>query len=117
MPLPTTTNVSQTPPVTVIPPRRNRSSFASNSGNSDVVTQGTPSSGSMPRQDRRRNRGSSSGSFASERRQFGSSHADLSDDGRELAAAIDSYKMSHHRRYITCDEMLVVMRQLGYSKS
>jgi hypothetical protein len=41
----------------------------------------------------------------------------LSEDGCELAAAIDRYKMQHHRRYITCDEMLIVMRELGYSKS
>lgn len=53
----------------------------------------------------------------SERRQFGSSHAELSEDGRELALAIDRYKIENHRRYLTCDEMLVVMRQLGYEKS
>jgi hypothetical protein len=49
-----------------------------------------------------------------ERRQFGSSHAGLSAEGRELAAAIDAYKLQHHRRYITCDEMLVVLGSLGY---
>ncbi|TWU57413.1 hypothetical protein [Rubripirellula reticaptiva] len=53
----------------------------------------------------------------SERRQFGSSHAGLTDDGRELALAIDQYKIEHHRRYLTCDEMLDVMTSLGYSKS
>ena len=52
-----------------------------------------------------------------ERRQFGSSHDGLSDDGRELALAIDQYKLENHRRYITCDEMLFVLRQLGYEKS
>ncbi|MEM1227231.1 MAG: hypothetical protein AAGJ40_16150 [Planctomycetota bacterium] len=51
-----------------------------------------------------------------ERRQFGSSHSDLSDEGRELAAAIDAYKIAHHRRYITCDEMLTVLHELGYGK-
>ncbi|MEM6365030.1 MAG: hypothetical protein AAF745_11420 [Planctomycetota bacterium] len=51
-----------------------------------------------------------------ERRQFGSSHSNLSTEGRELAAAIDAYKIQHHRRYITCDEMLVVLRSLGYQK-
>ena len=51
-----------------------------------------------------------------ERRQFGSSHQGLSDDGRELAAAIDQYKVQHHRRYLTCDEMLHVIRELGYRK-
>lgn len=52
----------------------------------------------------------------SERRQFGSSHFGLSDDGRELALAIDQYKVQHHRRYLTCDEMLTVLSNLGYSK-
>jgi hypothetical protein len=51
-----------------------------------------------------------------ERRQFGSSHAGLSDDGRDLALAIDQYKVEHHRRYLTCDEMLTVLKGLGYSK-
>ena len=52
-----------------------------------------------------------------ERRQFGSTHLDLSDDGRELAVAIDMYKLQNHRRYITCDEMLLVLKSLGYTKS
>ena len=63
--------------------------------------------------DRRRERGSQE---SSERRQFGSSHEGLSDAGRELALAIDQYKLQHHRRYITCDEMLLVITRLGYSQ-
>ncbi len=51
-----------------------------------------------------------------ERRQFGSSHSGLSDAGRELAFAIDQYKVQHHRRYLTCDEMLLVLSRLGYAK-
>lgn len=51
-----------------------------------------------------------------ERRQFGSSHSGLSEDGRELALAIDRYKVTHHRRYLTCDEMLTVLTELGYAK-
>lgn len=51
-----------------------------------------------------------------ERRQFGSSHAGLSDAGRELALAIDQYKFEHHRRYLTCDEILRVLEGLGYAK-
>ncbi|WP_236622329.1 hypothetical protein [Novipirellula maiorica] len=51
-----------------------------------------------------------------ERRQFGSSHSGLSEEGRQLAIAIDQYKLEHHRRYITCDEMLMVIGTLGYSK-
>ena len=60
---------------------------------------------------------SRAGRAGMERRQFGSSHAGLSDQGRELAAAIDAYKLEHHRRYITCDEMLVVLGALGYAQN
>ncbi len=52
-----------------------------------------------------------------ERRQFGDGHRGLSGAGRELALAIDRYKLRHHRRYLTCDEILRVMMQLGYTKS
>ncbi len=52
-----------------------------------------------------------------ERRQFGSSHSGLSPAGRELAVAIDEYKVEHHRRYLTCDEMLSVLTGLGYQKT
>ena len=51
-----------------------------------------------------------------ERRQFGSAHLGLSDEGRELALAIDQYKVQNHRRYLTCDEMLIVLADLGYEK-
>lgn len=63
----------------------------------------------------RRNSGEAVKSHA-ERRQFGSSHFGLSDAGRELALAIDQFKVQHHRRYLTCDEMLTVLTSLGYSK-
>jgi hypothetical protein len=52
-----------------------------------------------------------------ERRQFGNSHLGLSDDGRELALAIDRYKLENHRRYLTCDEMIQVLSELGYKKT
>jgi len=62
--------------------------------------------------------GGRAGSAArTERRQFGSSHHGLSEAGRELAQAIDRYKLSNHRRYITCDEMLTVLQELGYRRS
>ncbi|MCP4940877.1 MAG: hypothetical protein GY924_02695 [Planctomycetaceae bacterium] len=57
------------------------------------------------------------GQQQAERRQFGSSHSGLSPAGRELAVAIDEYKVEHHRRYLTCDEMLSVMTKLGYKKA
>jgi hypothetical protein len=52
-----------------------------------------------------------------ERRQFGNTHHGLSPDARELAEAIDSYKVAYRRRYITFEEMLAVIHELGYSKA
>lgn len=78
-----------------------------------------PDSAATPSQrsgfvDRRSGQG---GGTERERRQFGSSHEGLSQAGRELALAIDRYKLENHRRYITCDEMLSVLAQLGYTRS
>lgn len=64
--------------------------------------------------DRRSEAGS--GNASGERRQFGNSHYGLSPDARELAEAIDSYKIRHRRRYITFEEMLQVIQDLGYQK-
>ena len=52
----------------------------------------------------------------SERRQFTNSHEELSPEARELATAIDQYKIRHRRRFITYEEMLVVVKSLGYHK-
>ena len=51
-----------------------------------------------------------------ERRQFANSHDELSPAARELATAIDQYKLRHRRRFITFEEMLGVFTELGYSK-
>ncbi len=51
-----------------------------------------------------------------ERRQFTNSHEELTAEARELAMAIDHYKLSHRRRYITYEEMLSVVKSLGYRK-
>lgn len=51
-----------------------------------------------------------------ERRQFTNSHDELSSDARELAQAIDSYKLVHRRRFITFEEMLSVVKSLGYKR-
>lgn len=67
-----------------------------------------------PALDRRTSREPSQGH---ERRQFGSSHANLSPAATELAIAIDQYKLEHRRRYITCEEMLMVITKLGYNRS
>ena len=74
----------------------------------------SPSNGPRGFVDRRRSR--STDPNRPERRQFGSSHAGLSAAGRELALAIDQYKIENHRRYLTCDEILRVLMQLGYSR-
>ena len=51
-----------------------------------------------------------------ERRQFANSHDDLSPPARELAVAIDEYKLRHRRRFITYEELLGVVQELGYHK-
>ena len=51
-----------------------------------------------------------------ERRQFGNSHEGLSPEAAELAHAIDQYKLVHRRRFITFEEMLAVVKSLGYSR-
>jgi hypothetical protein len=55
-------------------------------------------------------------SIGVERRQFTNSHEDLSPEARDLALAIDSYKMRHRRRFITSEELLSVINALGYHK-
>jgi len=52
-----------------------------------------------------------------ERRQFSDGHASLSPDAAELGNAIDQYKLEHCRRFISYEEMLTVIKSLGYSKS
>ena len=51
-----------------------------------------------------------------ERRQFTNSHEELTPEARELAFAIDQYKLLHRRRFITFEEMLSVIKELGYHK-
>jgi len=63
--------------------------------------------------DRRQNMGIPPGV---ERRQFSNHYGDLSSETRELATAIDQYKLMHRRRFITYDEMLAVIKSLGYHK-
>jgi hypothetical protein len=51
-----------------------------------------------------------------ERRQFANSHEELSPEAAELARAIDQYKLFHRRRFITFEEMLGVIKSLGYRR-
>jgi hypothetical protein len=64
----------------------------------------------------RRNYGAGADSPVGERRQFTNSHDGLSPEARELALAIDHYKLAHRRRFITYEEMLGVVKSLGYNK-
>ena len=52
-----------------------------------------------------------------ERRQFVNSHVDLSLEAQQLANAIDSYKLRYRRRYIDYEEMLTVIKSLGYRQA
>ncbi len=53
---------------------------------------------------------------AFERRQFTNSYEELSPEALDLAQAIDGYKLRHRRRFITYEEMLSVIKSLGYQR-
>ena len=52
-----------------------------------------------------------------ERRQFSDVHQGLSPEAAELGIAIDQYKLTNSRRYITHEEMIQVIKSIGYVKS
>jgi hypothetical protein len=64
----------------------------------------------------RRNTDADSSPPSGERRQFANTHEGLSPDATELAQAIDGYKLRHRRRFITYEEMLDVVKSLGYHR-
>jgi hypothetical protein len=51
-----------------------------------------------------------------ERRQFSDSRDCDRPEVRELAEAIDQYKLLHRRRFVTFDELYDVLVSLGYHK-
>jgi hypothetical protein len=51
-----------------------------------------------------------------ERRQFLASHSSLRPEVKELAEAVDQYKLIHRRRFITYEELFNVMAALGYHR-
>lgn len=51
-----------------------------------------------------------------ERRQFANSYDELSPEAADLARAIDGYKVQHRRRFVTFEEMLAVIKSLGYKR-
>jgi hypothetical protein len=64
----------------------------------------------------RRQREFAGGYTGLERRQFSDSRDELSPDAAQLAQAIDDYKLRHRRRFINFEEMLHVIKALGYSR-
>jgi hypothetical protein len=74
-----------------------------------------PETGTENFQDRR-NYTAQAGAPGSERRQFTNTYDELSSEARELAQAIDAYKLMHRRRFITYEEMLGVVKGLGYAR-
>jgi hypothetical protein len=75
-----------------------------------------PETGTENFQDRR-NYTAQAGAPGSERRQFTNTYDELSPEARELAQAIDAYKLMHRRRFITYEEMLNVVKELGYGRT
>ena len=51
-----------------------------------------------------------------ERRQFADGRDGARPEVKELAEAVDQYKLRHRRRFITFDELYDVMASLGYRK-
>lgn len=51
-----------------------------------------------------------------EHRQFSDSYAGLSPEARELADAVDGYKLRHRRRFVSYEELLDVVHGLGYHR-
>ena len=51
-----------------------------------------------------------------ERRQFTASITSGNPAVAEIAEAVDQYKLRHHRRFITFDELFNVIAGLGYHK-
>lgn len=51
-----------------------------------------------------------------ERRQFQDSRSAARPEVRELAEAIDGYKLRHRRRFITFEELYDVISSIGYHK-
>ncbi|MEO2017399.1 MAG: hypothetical protein ABGZ53_23850 [Fuerstiella sp.] len=64
----------------------------------------------------RRNSGSNTGGAGFERRQFRDGKRSSRPEVTEFAEAVDEYKVSHRRRFITFEELFDVMSELGYHK-
>ena len=65
----------------------------------------------------RRNPENQRRSAGNERRQFTNSFSEYSRDAAELGQAIDQYKLMHRRRFINFEELLSVIKSIGYEKT
>ena len=63
-----------------------------------------------------RRRSNDSDRYGRERRQFTNSHSELSPEAAALAEAIDAYKLRNRRRFINFEEMLSILKELGYRR-
>ncbi len=52
-----------------------------------------------------------------ERRQFSNSYTELTPDAQELALASAEYKLVHRRRFVTYEEIMSIVKSLGYEKA
>jgi hypothetical protein len=77
---------------------------------------GSTTFGSPAFEDRRKGDGASRPG-GPERRQFQDSRNSENSDAVELAEAIDQYKLTHRRRFITYEELHSVIENLGYTKT
>jgi hypothetical protein len=64
----------------------------------------------------RRKHGADSNAAALERRQFRDGNRSARPEVVEFADAIDEYKITHRRRFVTFEELYDVMSSLGYHK-
>ena len=64
----------------------------------------------------RRNAGANTTVAGFERRQFRDGNRSARPEVAEFADAIDEYKITHRRRFVTFEELFDVMASLGYHK-
>ena len=88
-------------------------SFGSNQSSNQGSNQNLDASAFIDRRSQGAEPGTESGK---ERRQFSDSRDSLSPDAAELGKAIDQYKLANRRKYVNYEEMLSIIKSLGYSK-
>lgn len=80
---------------------------------SEAIGSAATETPSVPFVDRRQAR---EGAPNLERRQFLTSQPSFRPEVMELSEAVDHYKLTHRRRFITFEELFDVMTELGYHK-